>query len=110
METLKGREFQPGPNPYSGPTGNPPHFVSLQPFYLYGRLIGTLELGARAHGRILNLEFTTEGAHALGGLREPLRKHLQSGPPLLERRGRSDRFRVSASTVDRYLKKEELAS
>ena len=59
-------------------------------FHQLGRIIATLELGARAHGEIRWLHLYYPGGflpHA--GLREPLQKHLQSVLPALQRRGTS---------------------
>ena len=65
----------------------------MQPFYLYGRLIAVLEQGARAQGQIPWLElYYPRGFLPWVGLREPLRKHLQSVLPFLERQGRTERY------------------
>ena len=72
----------------------------MQPFYLYGRLIAVLEQGARAQGQIPWLEFYyPRGFLPWVGLREPLRKHLQSVLPFLERRGRSDRYLAQINSL-----------
>ena len=65
----------------------------MQPFYLYGQLIAVLEQGARAQGQIPWLElYYPRGFLPWVGLREPLRNHLQSVLPFLERRGRAERY------------------
>ena len=65
----------------------------MQPFYLYGQLIAVLEQGARAQGQIPWLElYYPRGFLPWVGLREPLRKHLQSVLPFLERRERAERY------------------
>ena len=65
----------------------------MQPFYLYGRLVAVLEQGAQAHGQIPWLElYYPRGFLPWVGLREPLRNHLQSVLPFLERRGRAERY------------------
>ena len=65
----------------------------MQPFYLYGRLIAVLEQGGQAHGQIPWLElYYPRGFLPWVGLRDPLRKHLQSVLPFLERRRRAERY------------------
>ena len=65
----------------------------IQPFYLYGRLTAVPEQGARAQGQIPWLElYYPRGFLPWVGLRDPLRNHLQSVLPFLERRGRADRY------------------
>ena len=65
----------------------------MPPFYLYGRLIAVLEQGALAHGQIPWLElYYPRGFLPWVGLREPLRNHLQSVLPFLERRERAERY------------------
>ena len=71
----------------------------IQPFYLYGRLIAVLEQGARAQGQIPWLElYYPRGFLPWVGLREPLRNHLQSVLPFLERRERAEQLPCPAST------------
>ena len=72
----------------------------MQPFYLYGRLIAVLEQGARAHGQIPWLElYYPRGFLPWVGLREPLRKHMQSVLLFLERRERSDRYLAQLNSL-----------
>ena len=63
-------------------------------FHQLGRIIATLELGARAHGDIrwLHLYYGL-GFLPRAGLREPLQKHLQSVLPTLHRKGIGERYR-----------------
>ena len=80
----------------------------MQPFYLYGRLIAILEQGARAQGQIPWLElYYPRGFLPWVGLREPLRKHLQSVLPFLERRGRSDRYLAQLNSLANALQNPE---
>ena len=59
----------------------------------YGQLIAVLEQGARAHGQIPWLElYYPRGFLPWVGLREPLRKHMQSVLPFLERQERADSY------------------
>ena len=65
----------------------------MQPFYRHGRLTAVLEQGARAHGQIPRLElYYPRGFLPWVGLRETLRKPLQSVLPFLERRERAERY------------------
>ena len=65
----------------------------MQPFYRYGQLTAVLEQGARAQGQIPWLElYYPRGFLPWVGLRDPLRKHMQSVLPFLERRGRAERY------------------
>ena len=80
----------------------------MQPFYLYGRLIAVLEQGARAHGQIPWLElYYPRGFLPWVGLREPLRKHLQSVLPFLERRGRAERYLAQLNSLANALQNTE---
>ena len=80
----------------------------MQPFYLYGRLIAVLEQGARAHGQIPWLElYYPRGFLPWVGLREPLRKHLQSVLPFLERRERSERYLAQLNALANALQNTE---
>ena len=80
----------------------------MQPFYLYGRLIAVLEQGARAQGQIPWLElYYPRGFLPWVGLREPLRKHLQSVLPFLERRGRADRYLAQLNSLANVLQNPE---
>ena len=80
----------------------------MQPFYPYGRLIAVLEQGARAHGQIPWLElYYPRGFLPWVGLREPLRKHLQSVLPFLERRGSSDRYLAQINSLANTLQNSE---
>ena len=80
----------------------------MQPFYLYGRLIAVLEQGARAHGQIPWLElYYPRGFLPWVGLRDPLRKHMQSVLPFLERRGRADRYLAQLNSLANALQNPE---
>ena len=80
----------------------------MQPFYLYGRLIAVLEQGARAQGQIPWLElYYPRGFLPWVGLREPLRKHLLSVLPFLERRGSSDRYLAQINALANALQNTE---
>ena len=59
----------------------------------YGQLIAVLEQGARAQGQIPWLElYYPRGFLPWVGLHEPLRKHMQSVLPFLERQERADSY------------------
>ena len=80
----------------------------MQPFYLYGRLIAILEQGARAQGQIPWLElYYPRGFLPWVGLREPLRKHMQSVLPFLERRGRAERYIAQLNSLANALQNSE---
>ena len=80
----------------------------MQPFYLYGQLIAVLEQGARAQGQIPWLElYFPRGFLPWVGLREPLRKHLQSVLPFLERRGRAERYIAQLNSLANALQNSE---
>ena len=80
----------------------------MQPFYLYGRLIAVLEQGARAQGQIPWLElYYPRGFLPWVGLREPLRNHLQSVLPFLERRGRADNYLARLNSLANALQNTE---
>ena len=80
----------------------------MQPFYLYSRLIAVLEQGARAQGQIPWLElYYPRGFLPWVGLREPLRNHLQSVLPFLERRGRSERYLARLNSLVNALQNSE---
>ena len=80
----------------------------MQPFYLYGRLIAVLKQGALAHGQIPWLElYYPRGFLPRVGLREPLRKHMQSVLPFLERRERAERYVDRLNSLANALQKSE---
>ena len=80
----------------------------MQPFYLYGQLTAVLEQGARAHGQIPWLElYYPRGFLPWVGLREPLRKHIQSVLPFLERRGRADSYLARLNSLANALQNTE---
>ena len=80
----------------------------MQPFYRYGRLIAVLEQGARAQGQIPWLElYYPRGFLPWVGLRDPLRKHMQSVLPFLERRGRADRYLAQLNSLANALQNSE---
>ena len=80
----------------------------MQPFYLYGQLIAVLEQGARAQGQIPWLElYYPRGFLPWVGLREPLRNHLQSVLPFLERRGRAERYIAQLNSLANALQNSE---
>ena len=80
----------------------------MQPFYRYGQLTAVLEQGARAQGQIPWLElYYPRGFLHWVGLREPLRKHLQSVLPFLERRGRAERYIAQLNSLANALQNSE---
>ena len=80
----------------------------MQPFYLYGQLIAVLEQGTRAQGQIPWLElYYPRGFLPWVGLREPLRKQMQSVLPFLERRGRADSYLARLNSLVNALQNSE---
>ena len=69
-------------------------------FHQLGRIIATLELGARAHGEIrwIHLYYAL-GFLPQAGLREPLQKHLQSVLPALQAKGTGERYRETLNRL-----------
>ena len=83
----------------------------MQPFYRYGRLTAVLEQGARAQGQIPWLElYYPRGFLPWVGLRDPLRNHLQSVLPFLERRGRAERYVEKLNSLANALQNSEEAT
>ena len=74
----------------------------------YGQLIAVLEQGARAQGQIPWLElYYPRGFLPWVGLRDPLRNHLQSVLPFLERRERAKRYLAQLNSLASALQNSE---